>query len=623
MGAGARGSCLQWRGARPYVADACPGVLRAARRGRRRARAGPAARRRDRRGRAAGGRGLRARTWATGGVQLTSRGQRAAAGPAPRRPAPLAARLADAGLLPSATHERVRNVARLAARPGSRAGCRTCATWLPRSTAALCARPGAGRAAGPVPVRARRRPRRRRRRRTRTCAGRRRTGVLLAGGATPGCGWPRRRRWPRSWTRRRRSSRCGRRTAGRRGGRRSWPVHPRGSAPALARTSGRRDIVQPGRRHSGRTADDRRAGRRAPGPRRPRRRRARRSSCAPLLGELTAAPGPPPRRRRAASVVITPWRTVVLPDAPGVAAARAGRRRAASSTPGRRAAASAPAPGGRAARRPSPTCGPTRSAALAAGFTERSHHVSGCERRCGRPAAAHVDAVALAGGGYLVDGVRPPGTGAVTRELRPRRRGDLPPLVRHHPRRGRPGRRCRADVAPGRRPDDPRLRAGRPGRRPRLLPRRRRRGPGGAAGGRADPLRRRDGRLRRHPRPAARRQRRASAPCATRACPTLAAAAGHHPQRRRAGAVARPARRRGRRDRQRPDRAVPPARDDRRRRAAAGRGPRHPGRLHRRGRVEGGAGRRTDLDRTWSSTAAAAAARSRRRGQRARAARRR
>ena len=72
--------------------------------------------------------------------------------------------------------------------------------------------------------------------------------------------------------------------------------------------------------------------------------------------------------------------------------------------------------------------------------------------------------------------------------------------------------------------------------------------------------------------------------------PALAARRGHHPQRRRAGAVARPARRRGRRDRQRPDGAVPPARHARRRRAPAGRGPRHPGRVHRGGGVEGGAG---------------------------------
>jgi precorrin-3B synthase len=32
-------------------------------------------------------------------------------------------------------------------------------------------------------------------------------------------------------------------------------------------------------------------------------------------------------------------------------------------------------------------------------------HVSGCARRCGAPRSAHVDAVALDGGGYLIDDV--------------------------------------------------------------------------------------------------------------------------------------------------------------------------------------------------------------------------
>ena len=32
-------------------------------------------------------------------------------------------------------------------------------------------------------------------------------------------------------------------------------------------------------------------------------------------------------------------------------------------------------------------------------------HVSGCARRCGAPRGQHVDAVALAGGGYVVDGI--------------------------------------------------------------------------------------------------------------------------------------------------------------------------------------------------------------------------
>src|ERR1700678_1602256 len=58
-----------------------------------------------------------------------------------------------------------------------------------------------------------------------------------------------------------------------------------------------------------------------------------------------------------------------------------------------------------------------------------------------------------------------------------------------------------------------------------------------------------------------------------------------------ARALGRAAGRRRRRHRQRPDGPVPAARAARRRRAPAGRGDRHPGRLHRRSRVEAGAGR--------------------------------
>jgi precorrin-3B synthase len=39
------------------------------------------------------------------------------------------------------------------------------------------------------------------------------------------------------------------------------------------------------------------------------------------------------------------------------------------------------------------------------GGGERRVHWSGCERRCGKPGGEFVDVVALAGGGYAVDGV--------------------------------------------------------------------------------------------------------------------------------------------------------------------------------------------------------------------------
>ena len=125
---------------------------------------------------------------------------------------------------------------------------------------------------------------------------------------------------------------------------------------------------------------------------------------APVLGELTAdqvrllaATGP--------SAVVTPWRTVVLPDpllpveqlaasgllvVPGPAAtvsACIGRPGCATSLADVRADARAALPH----------------------LPEARVHVSGCPRRCGAPRAVHVDALALPDGGYLVDGVPRPG----------------------------------------------------------------------------------------------------------------------------------------------------------------------------------------------------------------------
>ena len=85
-------------------------------------------------------------------------------------------------------------------------------------------------------------------------------------------------------------------------------------------------------------------------------------------------------------------------------------------------------------------------------------------------------------------------------------------------------------------------------------------------------------------------QTRWSAPSTIRAFPRLRAQLAHHPLGRGHGAVARAAGRRARRHRQRADRPLSSPRTARCRRAGARRDDRHPGRLRRRGGVEGGAG---------------------------------
>ena len=116
---------------------------------------------------------------------------------------------------------------------------------------------------------------------------------------------------------------------------------------------------------------------------------------APLLGELTADQlrlladtGP--------TAVVTPWRTLVLP-APRLAAAglvvAPGPAADVSACAGRPGCAKALAD--------------VRADTLAAigRLPAGRVHVSGCARRCGAPRGRHVDAVALADGGYLIDGI--------------------------------------------------------------------------------------------------------------------------------------------------------------------------------------------------------------------------
>jgi hypothetical protein len=176
-------------------------------------------------------------------------------------------------------------------------------------------------------------------------------------------------------------------------------------------TSGRRASVQ----HGGFTALGAAAG---PGPAArpgpvPRDDGGLALVVAPLLGELTA-----PQVRLLADAcssasgwaVVTPWRTVVLPDpcVPAAELAAAGLLVA----PG--PAADVSACTGR------PGCAKALADVRADALAALSRlpggrvHVSGCARRCGAPRAAHVDAVALAGAGTCRRRP-PPGTAAVTR----------------------------------------------------------------------------------------------------------------------------------------------------------------------------------------------------------------
>ena len=186
----------------------------------------------------------------------------------------------------------------------------------------------------------------------------------------------------------------------------AWRAAELAGAPArigaALATSGQRASVQ----HDGLTALGAAAG---PGPAArpgpvPRDDGGLALVIAPLLGELTA--GQVRLLADAApSVVITPWRTVVLPDPRIPAAELAAAGLLVEPGPAADVSACAGRPGCAKA------LADVRADALAALslLPGGRLHVSGCARRCGAPRAAHVDAVALAGGGYLVDGVPRPG----------------------------------------------------------------------------------------------------------------------------------------------------------------------------------------------------------------------
>jgi precorrin-3B synthase len=325
-----------------------------------------------------------------GRVHLTSRGNLQLRGLS-RSPA-LAARLTDAGLLPSATHERVRNVlaSPLSGIAGGLADVRGLAAALDRG---LCARPelaelpgrflfafddGRGDVAAEDPDLCWRAP-----------------GALLVAGVETGLVVPAADAVAvlldaaEAFLALRAAD-----------GGTAWRAAELAEAPARiaaalarpCRESHVQDVWRPERGFQ-----DNHAAR--PGPV-PRADGGTALVVAPLLGELTADQlrlladtGP--------TAVVTPWRTVVLP-APRLAAAElAAAGLVVAPGPAADVSACAGRPGCAKA------LADVRADTLAAiGLLPAGRvHVSGCARRCGAPRGRHVDAVALADGGYLIDGI--------------------------------------------------------------------------------------------------------------------------------------------------------------------------------------------------------------------------
>ncbi|SDG96462.1 nitrite/sulfite reductase [Pseudonocardia oroxyli] len=131
---------------------------------------------------------------------------------------------------------------------------------------------------------------------------------------------------------------------------------------------------------------------------------------APVLGELSAAQ----LRALAASateVIVTPWRTIVIPDP------RAAQRLWAAGLrplddPALRISACAGRPG--CAKSHADVRGDVRDLLAAATDLPRAH-VVGCERRCGAPHGPHLDVVAQPDGTYRIDDLRVPDLSALDR----------------------------------------------------------------------------------------------------------------------------------------------------------------------------------------------------------------
>ncbi len=123
---------------------------------------------------------------------------------------------------------------------------------------------------------------------------------------------------------------------------------------------------------------------------------ARALVVAPVLGELSAD-DLRLLARLSPQVLVTPWRTIVLPTAEGADLLAAAGFAVEAGSPATLVSACAGAPG--CAKSLADVRGDARTLIASASATGRTH-VVGCERRCGAPHGTHVELVAQADGSY-------------------------------------------------------------------------------------------------------------------------------------------------------------------------------------------------------------------------------